>query len=765
MANNANMNPGAFQFIPGQGFVPSQPVQQSGAPGAQGQQGYPAGYNPYAQQHGGYAGGYAQQPYGQQQGGYGGYPQQGGYQGGAAGQGAYNQGGFVPPQARQGGGFPGQQQQTFQPRQQQAFQPRQQQQFSADQQSASVVDSKPAGPAKTVSLSIGGAPSATVPKSNEPRKVVSLGAKKPADAATKPAAKAVSISIGGGAKKPASDAANSSAASTRTSTPAPPAKKQEKADEPADWEEAEPVPAPKAAAAEAPSATEAQKSAPTESKVKVSTGATNFSRAAARNDTEAIAKEAAQVADEDTLKELYGGDIVDPNVKQHLNIVFIGHVDAGKSTMGGQLLYLCGMVDKRTMEKLEKEAKEAGRESWYLSWALDSTPQERAKGKTVEVGRAYFETDMRRYTILDAPGHKTYVPSMISGAAQADIAVLVISARKGEFETGFERGGQTREHAMLVKNNGINKLVVVVNKMDDATVQWSKERFDEVQSKITPYLKQVGFNPKTDLTFIPVSAYAGQNIKDSVPKSVAPWYDGPSLLQHLDNFPITDRNVNAPFMLPVSEKYNEMGAMVVGKAETGRVKKGDSLLLMPNKAAVEVAGVYDEQGEELPVAYCGDNVRIRLKGVTDEEVSPGFVLTSAVKPIRVATQFEAQLAIVDTKNIVAAGYACVLHLHTLAEEVTITALPHYFDKKTGRKSRKPAQFAKKGMRVIAVIQTSAPICIEKYADYPMLGRFTLRDEGKTVAIGKVTKVLDNQSNETPNIGDLSLTEKEATNAA
>jgi peptide chain release factor subunit 3 len=162
---------------------------------------------------------------------------------------------------------------------------------------------------------------------------------------------------------------------------------------------------------------------------------------------------------------------------------------------------------------------------------------------------------------------------MISGAAQADVAVLVISARKGEFETGFERGGQTREHAMLVKNNGINKLIV----------QWSQERFDEVQSKITPYLKQVGFNPKTDLTFIPVSAYAGQNIKDPVDKKIAPWYSGPSLLQHLDNFPITDRNVNAPFMLPVSEKYNEMGAMVVGKAETGRVKKGDSLLLMPNK--------------------------------------------------------------------------------------------------------------------------------------------------------------------------------------
>lgn len=192
--------------------------------------------------------------------------------------------------------------------------------------------------------------------------------------------------------------------------------------------------------------------------------------------------------------------------------------------MGGNLLYLSGMVDKRTMEKYEREAKEAGRESWYLSWALDSTPQERAKGKTVEVGRAYFETDSRRYTILDAPGHKTFVPSMISGAAQADVAILVISARKGEFETGFEKGGQTREHIMLVKTAGVNKLVVVINKMDDPTVEWQKSRFDEIKEKLAPFIRSAGFNLKTDVTFIPVSAYTGANLKDTVSKSVCPWW-------------------------------------------------------------------------------------------------------------------------------------------------------------------------------------------------------------------------------------------------
>ena len=186
---------------------------------------------------------------------------------------------------------------------------------------------------------------------------------------------------------------------------------------------------------------------------------------------------------------------------------------------------MSGMVDKRTMEKYEREAKEAGRESWYLSWALDSTPQERAKGKTVEVGRAYFETDNRRYTILDAPGHKTFVPSMISGAAQADVAILVISARKGEFETGFEKGGQTREHIMLVKTAGVNKIIVVINKMDDTTVNWQKSRFEEIRDKLIPFVRAAGFNPKTDVTFIPVSAYTGANLKERVSKSVCTWWE------------------------------------------------------------------------------------------------------------------------------------------------------------------------------------------------------------------------------------------------
>jgi len=213
-------------------------------------------------------------------------------------------------------------------------------------------------------------------------------------------------------------------------------------------------------------------------------------RAEARK-ADAVLEEQAADVDEELLREMYG--------KEHVNVIVLGHVDAGKSTLGGSILYATGMVDERTMDKLKRDAKEAGRETWYLSWALDLTKEERAQGKTVEVGRGFFETEKRRYSILDAPGHKTFVPSMIGGASQADVGILVISARKGEYETGFEKGGQTREHAVLAKTQGVNKLIVVVNKMDDPTVEWSEERYKECIVKLTVFLKGVGYNPKTGM--------------------------------------------------------------------------------------------------------------------------------------------------------------------------------------------------------------------------------------------------------------------------
>lgn len=429
------------------------------------------------------------------------------------------------------------------------------------------------------------------------------------------------------------------------------------------------------------------------------------------------------------------------NSKEHLNIVFMGHVDAGKSTMGGHILLLTGMVDKRTMEKYEREAKELGRESWYLSWALDLNSEERAKGKTTEYGRGFFETDKRRYTILDAPGHKNFVPSMIGGASQADVGVLVISARKGEFETGFERGGQTREHAMLAKTAGVKKLIMVINKMDDQTVEWSKDRYDEIVSKISPFLKGVGYQ-KSDLTIMPISGFSGANLKDRVSKDVCSWYEGPSMLELLDNMDISDRDYNAPLMMPIADKFKDMGTVVIGKIESGMVKKGQTVLVMPNKKVAEVMTILQED-DEVNMAKCGDNIRLRLKNVEEEDVLSGFVICSPNDPVKSVSSFEAQLAILEYKSIICGGYTAVMHTHAAVEEITISELLHMIDKKSGKKSKKAPKFVKQGDSCIVRIDAAQNVCVETYTDYPQLGRFTIRDEGKTVAVGKITKLIFN----------------------
>ncbi|BAP72643.1 eukaryotic peptide chain release factor GTP-binding subunit [Kluyveromyces marxianus] len=463
---------------------------------------------------------------------------------------------------------------------------------------------------------------------------------------------------------------------------------------------------------------------------------TKTDSAAGVSSADVLIKEQEDEVDEEVVKDMFGG-------KDHVSIIFMGHVDAGKSTMGGNLLYLTGSVDKRTVEKYEREAKDAGRQGWYLSWVMDTNKEERNDGKTIEVGRAYFETEKRRYTILDAPGHKMYVSEMIGGASQADIGILVISARKGEYETGFEKGGQTREHALLAKTQGVNKMIVVINKMDDPTVGWDKERYDQCVNNLTNFLKAVGYNVKEDVVFMPVSGYTGAGLKDRVDPKDCPWYTGPSLLEYLDNMKTTDRRINAPFMLPIASKMKDMGTVVEGKIESGHIRKGNQTLLMPNKVNVEILTIYNETENEVDMAVCGEQVRLRIKGVEEEDISAGFVLTSPKNPVKNVTRFVAQIAIVELKSIMSAGFSCVMHIHTAIEEVVITRLLHKLERGTNRKSKKPPAFAKKGMKIIAVIETQEPVCVETYDDYPQLGRFTLRDQGTTIAIGKIVKILDN----------------------
>ncbi|KAL1964748.1 hypothetical protein VTN77DRAFT_6615 [Rasamsonia byssochlamydoides] len=704
-AQAPTFRPGAPAFQPGApAFHPGQPYQQYG--------GYPQ-YAQYGQQ--GYYPAYDQQAYGQ----YGAYAQQ---------PGNYNQiyntqyGGYNT----QGMGY--QQQPQQQPQQRQ-----QQQRQAPEKPKAPASDAPAAQPAPAASKPAANAnTSSTAPPK---AKVLSIGG----DAAAAPKAKVLSVGT------PASSAPSAKSTPATQTTVSPGDTIGAAAAEAGS----------KVTAAKAIEKTEKKAEQKAAASGKASPAPSSGRASPARGDTgktgrdaNAVAREQQADVDEETLKEIYGEN------REHINLVFIGHVDAGKSTLGGSILYATGMVDERTLEKYKRDAKEAGRETWYLSWALDLTNEERAKGKTVEVGRGFFKTTHqgpdgpveRHFTILDAPGHKSFVPNMIGGASQADVGVLVISARKGEYETGFEKGGQTREHALLARNTGVKKLVVVVNKMDDPTVEWSKARFDECTVKVAKFLEALGYK-KEDLFFMPISAQKTMGIKDRLPKDLVPWYDGPSLLEYLTDMKMPERKVNAPFMMPVSAKYRDMGTMVEGRIESGVIKKNGTYLMMPNKEEVTVAALYGETEDEIQTAQCGDQVRIRLRGIEEEDIMPGFVLCSPKRPVHCVSAFEAKIRILELKSILSAGFNCVMHVHSAIEEVTFAALLHKLEPGTGRKSKRPPPFASKGQTIIARLEvtgSTGAICVERFEDYNQLGRFTLRDQGQTIAIGMITKLITNE---------------------
>eukprot|EP01053_Blabericola_migrator_P008522 Blabericola_migrator_1__8521@NODE_444_length_8414_cov_167_650533_g92_i1_p2_GENE_NODE_444_length_8414_cov_167_650533_g92_i1NODE_444_length_8414_cov_167_650533_g92_i1_p2_ORF_typecomplete_len508_score110_34GTP_EFTU/PF00009_27/1_4e45GTP_EFTU_D3/PF03143_17/4_7e28GTP_EFTU_D2/PF03144_25/3_1e03GTP_EFTU_D2/PF03144_25/0_00044MMR_HSR1/PF01926_23/0_0018FeoB_N/PF02421_18/3_4e02FeoB_N/PF02421_18/0_021AIG1/PF04548_16/0_038_NODE_444_length_8414_cov_167_650533_g92_i142725795 len=441
-----------------------------------------------------------------------------------------------------------------------------------------------------------------------------------------------------------------------------------------------------------------------------------------------------------------------PDSRPHLNVVFIGHVDAGKSTTCGNILYLTGQVDSRTIEKFTREAKEKNRDTWYYAYVMDINEDEREKGKTVEVGRASFELPGVRYTILDAPGHKGFVPEMLAGAAQADVGVLIISSRKGEFEAGFERGGQTREHAMLAKTLGVNQLIVAINKMDESTTQWDQGRYDEICRKLGPYLRSCGFNPAKDLHFLPMSGLSGQNVAEHVsdPKSrvyepKASWYttDKPTLFQLLTAIEPPKRDATAPLRVPLLAGHKDNGVVAVGKVESGVVMVDQPALLMPNRVKVKIVGV--RLGEE-DYAYArpGENVELRLLNIEEDAIKKGCVLSSIKQAIPIATLVEAQVVIVELlehRPILTAGYKAVLHAHTVCEEIEIEKLIDAIHKSTKKKQRHPA-FVKADMIVTCQLRLVQGTCLEPFSIAPQLGRFTLRDEGRTIAIGKVTKILE-----------------------
>ena len=442
--------------------------------------------------------------------------------------------------------------------------------------------------------------------------------------------------------------------------------------------------------------------------------------------------------------------LVEGDPREHLNLVFIGHVDAGKSTLSGNILYLTENVDKRTIEKYEAEAKERNRESWFLAFIMDTNEEERAKGITVEVGRATFETKLHRYSILDAPGHKNYVPNMIMGASQADVAILVISARKGEFEAGFNKGGQTREHALLAKTLGVTYLIVVINKMDEPTVQWKKERFDECVSKLRPFLKGCGFKIKKEVKFMAISALTGANVKDEVDASKCDWWanswksgenntDKPTLMSLLDSLEMKGRNPNAPVRFPVLDRYTDRGTIAMGKVESGTLRPGSKVILMPTRQTYKIDGIWSEE-TPLASARPGENVLLKIGGAGMEDVQKGFVICTD-PPCRSVDKLICQIMVMDLPEhakVLTAGFNAIFHAHCAEEEATVTKIFETIDRKG--KVTKGAHFANVGMTVICMIELARTVPCETYEDYPFLGRFTLRTEGKTCAIGVIKKL-------------------------
>lgn len=330
---------------------------------------------------------------------------------------------------------------------------------------------------------------------------------------------------------------------------------------------------------------------------------------------------------------------------------------------------------------------------------------------------------------------------MISGASQADIAVLVISARKGEFEAGFDHGGQTREHAMLVKTAGVKKLIVVINKMDEQTVKWSKDRYDDCKKRILKFLKTCGYR-SGELHVMPVSGQTGINILEPRPE-LHPWYKEDSLIKYLDNLPPLSRNDTGPVRLPIVDKYRDMGVILLGKLESGQIIRGQTYTLMPNRVMIKVTQVLTDD-IEVDCANAGENLKIKVDGIEEDDIQSGFVICSNDDLCHYSNTFDVKLRIMDYKSIIAAGFQSIMHIHTLTEEVKLTNLICKIDLKTGEKIRYKkgvAKFISNGDLAIVRFESAGNICIEEFAKFERMGRLTLRDEGKTIAMGTIAKII------------------------
>ncbi len=423
--------------------------------------------------------------------------------------------------------------------------------------------------------------------------------------------------------------------------------------------------------------------------------------------------------------------------KPHLNLVVIGHIDHGKSTMMGALLIEAGAVSDREARELEKLAKEYDRDSWSYAFVFDRLKEERQRGITIDLAFRKFETKSKYFTIIDAPGHADFVKNMITGASQADAAILVVSGKKGEMEVGIAANGQTREHAYLAQTLGVKQLVVAINKAD--IYDYSEQRFNECKQAVGDLLKSIGFK---DVNYIPTSGMAMDNLAKKSDKLA--WYDGPTIMEAIDQFDLPEKPTGKPLRIPIQDSYSIKGTGVVpvGRVETGILKKGDKIIILPTGFEGEIRSI-EMHHEEIEQAIPGDNIGFSIRGISLADAGRGDCLGHPSDPPTVITpkgKWTGQIIVIWHPTALAQGYTPVVHAHTAQVAAKFTSLVKKLDQKTGAVIEDSPKFLKKNEAAIVELQPIKKMCLEKYEDFPEMGRFAVRDMGRTVAVGIVKDI-------------------------
>ena len=421
--------------------------------------------------------------------------------------------------------------------------------------------------------------------------------------------------------------------------------------------------------------------------------------------------------------------------KPHINLVSIGHVDHGKSTMIGRLLWDTDNLPESEKRKLKDAAKEAGKETFEFAFAMDNLKEERERGVTIDLRHQRFDSENYYFTMIDAPGHRDFIKNMITGAAQADAGILVVAADDGVQP-------QTKEHSYLAKTLGIRQLVVAVNKMD--IPKYSEERYKEVKKEVSQLLKGVGF-PVKKIKFIPISAYQGDNVVEK--SDNLDWYDGPTLLEALDDFEAPEKPVDLPLRVPIQDAYKikGVGTVPVGRVETGQLKTGTDVKFEPastrlNKNVGGEVKTIEMHHEEVDEANPGDNIGFNVRGVGKDDVKRGDVAGTPDNPPTVAEKFKAQIIVLSHPNVITEGYTPVFHVNTAQVACTFTDLIKTQNPKTGELKEENPDYIKEGESAIVELRPQSPLVIETKDDIPQLSRFAIRDMGQTVGAGLCIEV-------------------------